>query len=67
VLGKFADRHLAAMTLAELDQFERFLAEEDPDIWNWVTGRDPLPEDQDNELTRRLLASCGVPDQERQV
>jgi antitoxin CptB len=60
VIGKFADRHLAGMDAAQLDQFEQFLGEEDADIWNWITGREPLPEDLDNSLTRLVLASAGI-------
>jgi antitoxin CptB len=60
VLGRFADRYLASMDKPMLDQFEQLLGEEDADIWNWITGRDPLPEDLDNGLTRMVLASAGV-------
>jgi antitoxin CptB len=45
VLGNFAERHLADFSPAQLDTFERLLAEEDADLWNWLSGRSPVPED----------------------
>ncbi len=45
VLGNFADRHLMGFTVAQLDTYEALLAEEDADLWLWLTGREELPED----------------------
>jgi antitoxin CptB len=45
LLGKFAEQHLATFSDAQLDRFEGILAENDPDIYNWLSGRDPVPED----------------------
>lgn len=38
ILGAFADRELAAMTAAELDLFEQVLAENDHDLYGWISG-----------------------------
>ena len=43
LIGGFAERHLAELTDAELDAFERLLAEPDPDIVDWVLDRTPVP------------------------
>lgn len=45
VLGNFAERYLAAFTPAQLDTYESLLAEEDADLWIWLTGRSPVPDD----------------------
>ncbi|MGB3147063.1 MAG: succinate dehydrogenase assembly factor 2 [Paracoccaceae bacterium] len=38
VLGPYADAHLAAMSAADRDLFEALLAENDQDIFPWITG-----------------------------
>lgn len=38
ILGHFADHHLATLSDDALDLFERFLEEQDADIWKWLTG-----------------------------
>lgn len=54
LIGSFADRYLAGFGAAELDQFERLLVENDPDIYDWMTGRKPVPAEHDNPITRLL-------------
>ncbi len=44
ILGPYAAARLATMDSAALDEFERFLNEEDNDIWDWVSGKSS-PED----------------------
>ena len=39
ILGPYAAEHLDTMSDDELDEFEAFLAENDTDIWDWVTGK----------------------------
>lgn len=43
LIGGFAERYLADLKDAELDAFERLLAEPDPDIVDWVLDRTPVP------------------------
>ena len=50
VLGNFAERYLAEFTPAQLDTYESLLAEEDADLWIWLTGRSPVPEDVASEV-----------------
>jgi antitoxin CptB len=54
LIGSFADRHLPEFGEAELCQFERLLAENDPDIYDWMTGRQPIPAEHDNPVTALL-------------
>jgi antitoxin CptB len=56
VLGGFAAAHLAGFRMAELQQFAVLLAEQDPDIYDWLVGRVPLPARLQNPVTQRLLS-----------
>jgi antitoxin CptB len=55
ILGRFADAHLAGFGMAELQQYAVLLAEPDPDIYDWLVGRVPLPARLQNPVTGRLL------------
>lgn len=56
VLGTFADREIAVMNAAELDEFESLLALDDRDLIKWVTGEHPVPALRDTPLFRRIAA-----------
>lgn len=55
LLGRFADAHIGGFDDAQLALYDRFLNNSDPDIFNWVTGQEPLPPAEDNAVTRLLL------------
>ena len=55
ILGPFAERHLPEMSGAELQDFAVLLAEPDPDIYDWLVGRVPLPARLQNRVTSLLL------------
>jgi antitoxin CptB len=55
ILGRFAEAHLAGFRLAELEQFAVLLGEPDPDIYDWLVGRVPLPARLQNPVTGLLL------------
>ncbi|MDQ7247985.1 succinate dehydrogenase assembly factor 2 [Dongia sedimenti] len=55
ILGRFAEAHLAGFGMAELQQFAVLLGEPDPDIYDWLVGRVPLPTRLQNPLMQRLL------------
>jgi antitoxin CptB len=44
VLGPYADAQLSKMTLAELDDFDALLAENDQDLMAWIMGQKPAPQ-----------------------
>lgn len=44
ILGPYADQHLAAMSAAALDHFDALLAENDQDLYPWITGGRPAPD-----------------------
>lgn len=55
LLGRFADAEIDHLDAAGLDQLEALLEQPDPDIWNWVVGRDPVPAAFDNAIVARLI------------
>ena len=56
ILGRFAEAHLAGFRMAELQQYAVLLGEADPDIYDWLVGRVPLPDRLQNPVTELLLA-----------
>ena len=58
LLGGFAERHIDSLGDDEMDLFEALLAETDNDLYNWFTGREPLPARIDNALTRKIVEDC---------
>jgi antitoxin CptB len=54
VMGRFADAHIAELSDAELDEYERLLELPDPELLDWVTGAIPAPPSHDTALFRRL-------------
>ncbi len=46
LLGRFADAHIPAMSPDDLRDFEAMLGMEDPDLWDYVTGKIKVPEGQ---------------------
>jgi len=56
LLGSFADRHLEGFSAEQLDRFDRLLGSSDPDLYNWMTGREPVPGDHDHDVMKLLKA-----------
>lgn len=50
ILGTFADRYLAILEEAALDQFEELLACSDQQIYAWIADREEVPGKFDNEI-----------------
>ena len=50
LLGRFADAHLDALDAEGLRGFAALLERADPDIFDWLTGRCPVPRELDNEV-----------------
>ena len=43
LLGSWAAIHVPHLTIAEMDEYDKLLEEETIDIYNYVSGKDPLP------------------------
>jgi antitoxin CptB len=56
ILGRFADEYLAAMTEEELADFEQVLDRIDPELMDWITGREPVPANLRTPVLDKLLA-----------
>lgn len=54
LLGPFAERHVPGFSEDQLDRYEDLLAAPDPDIFNWATGRDPVPPAYDHDVMALL-------------
>ena len=57
ILGGFADETIAALTDAELHQYEHLLEVQDADLLAWVTGTAPIPVAFDTPLFNKIMAS----------
>lgn len=57
ILGGFADAHLADLTEAEIAEFEKLLDESDRDVYSWISGELPIPEDANGPLLKRVIAA----------
>lgn len=56
ILGRFADRHIADLSDAELTEFENLMDVPDGELLAWLTGEAAVPELQDGPLFRQLRA-----------
>ena len=54
LLGGFAERHLAQLSEAQLDRYERLLENSDPELYAWLIGRAPLPAEHDHDVMELL-------------
>jgi antitoxin CptB len=61
LFGGFADRHLSALDGAQLDRFERLLENSDPELYAWLTGREPIPLEHDDDVMALLRAHIRRP------
>jgi len=55
LLGRFADAHVPGFDEAGLAQFEDILCHSDPDLYNWVTGKESAPANYINDVFSLLL------------
>lgn len=54
LLGPFAMRYVPGFSVEQLDRYERLLAEPDPDIFDWATGRQAVPAIYENDVVSLL-------------
>lgn len=59
ILGRFADTHLEALSAAQLEVYERFLDEQDSDIWNWLVDKEEPSRKEYVPLIRLLRQFSG--------
>ena len=56
ILGPFADQHVRAMTSGQLELLEILLDQPDHDLYAWIIGAAPVPEEFDNAVMAQLRA-----------
>ncbi|ASP32902.1 succinate dehydrogenase assembly factor 2 [Labrenzia sp. VG12] len=56
LLGGFADAEIDGLGEEELQELEHLLTAHDQDLYAWMTGRKPLPQEWDGPLYRRIIA-----------
>lgn len=55
IIGNFAKKHLNNMSGQELIRFSEILKISDADIYDWYTGKQPLPTNQSCGLMKKIL------------
>lgn len=56
LLGTFADAHLGDMTDAELDEFEALMNIPDQDMFRYITGLAPMPQEHVGPVYRQIVS-----------
>ena len=62
IFGAYAERYLAGLDAAGLDQFEALLKAPDQDVYAWLRGAAKLPAEHDNDVFTGLKSFCGRKD-----
>jgi antitoxin CptB len=55
LLGQFATNYIEEFSDQQLDLFEALIAENDHDIYGWITGKETLPPRIDHEVMEALI------------
>jgi len=56
LIGQFAGAHMSKLSDDDLDLFDGLLLESDLDLYNWIIGREPVPEHMNNSLMNAIIA-----------
>ena len=54
LLGSFARRHIESFCEHELELYDAILQENDPNLYNWITGKEEVPANINNAVFERL-------------
>ena len=55
ILGTFARGFLPEASDEEVAAYEELLMESDPDLYNWISEREPVPASNDNPILKKLI------------
>ncbi len=55
LFGAFARDHLNSLTTLQVDQFETLLAQNDTDLFDWVTAKRPAPPEFQTDLMTMII------------
>jgi antitoxin CptB len=56
ILGRFADAVIGALSDKEVAELERLSDLSDGELYAWISGAKPVPQNYDTAMYRRLLA-----------
>ena len=54
IMGRFADAAVGQLTEAEIAELERLTEVPDPELYAWIVGGLPVPDEYDHAMLRRL-------------
>ena len=54
IMGRFADAAIGELSEAEIGELEQLADVPDPELYAWLTGSRPVPENYDIAVLRRL-------------
>jgi antitoxin CptB len=54
IMGRFAEAVIGDLSDGEIIEFERISDAPDPDLYAWLTGKEPVPAELDSPVFRRL-------------
>lgn len=55
IMGHFADQFIPTCSNSDLVAYEELLIENDPDLYNWISGREDVPARLNNPVLDRLI------------
>lgn len=61
MLGGFVRRHIAGFSEAELAELDRILEMPDVDLTDWLSGRQPVPDEARGPLLDRIVTAAALP------
>ncbi len=55
ILGSFANAYVPGFSKEELEDYDQLLQNPDPDLYNWITGREEVPTEEQSPVMTQLL------------
>lgn len=55
IMGRFAEAHVPGFGEGELQLYEALMSENDPDLYNWITAREAIPDRCRNAVMQQLV------------
>ena len=56
IMGRFAEAHVPHFSAQDLQYYDALLFENDPDVYNWIVGRETVPEHCQHDVMQKLIA-----------
>lgn len=55
ILGRFADAHVPSFDARQVAVYEDLLLNNDPDLYNWISGAETPPANEDSDVMQMLI------------